>query len=112
MLDAPRPRRRVVTVFTGGPNDPGVLTWRDAQSGATSPDERISQRIEENDAALGVFDARAINLGAVEGQYGGGEAPTLDEVLIGASIVYVPAGSGIPQNGEHVAVRDADSGPG
>jgi LmbE family N-acetylglucosaminyl deacetylase len=98
----------VLTVFTGGP-EPGVLTAWDADSGVDSS-TRMQQRREENRAALALAGRKPVDLGCLEGMYGG-EGVDPDKLrphLTGTDVVYIPAGVGVEHvNKEHVLVRDA-----
>ena len=108
VLASPRADVVVVTVFTGGPHS-GLTTPWDADTGVDSA-TRMTQRVEENRAALAVAGRDGINLGLLEGQYGGGtvDPEALRPHLTAADVVYVPAGIGIRHvNSEHVVVRDA-----
>ena len=98
----------VITVFTAGP-PPGIVTDWDSDTGVDSA-TRMGQRAEENRRALALAKRSPIDLGLLEGQYGGGGADV--EVLAGhlhqADAVYVPAGIGVIHvNQEHIALRDA-----
>ena len=59
----------VVTVFTGGPDDPNLVTDWDRDTGLTSK-ERMTARIEENRAALAIAGRSPTDLGFLESQYG------------------------------------------
>lgn len=101
----------VVTVFTGSPEDPNLVTDWDRDTGLTSK-ERMAARIDENRAALAVAGRSPIDLGFLESQYGGRsiDAGVLAERLRDAELVYLPAGTGVPGgrvHPEHVLVRDA-----
>jgi LmbE family N-acetylglucosaminyl deacetylase len=99
----------VVTVFTGGPQDDRVGAW-DAENGVTSR-ERMVQRVAENEAALALAGARAVNLGLLESQYGYEDGPLgphhLRDALADAGDVYIPAGTGVERiHPDHVLVRE------
>ena len=87
----------VVTVFTGSPEDPNLVTDWDRDTGLTSK-ERMAARIDENRAALAVAGRSPIDLGFLESQYGGRsiDAGVLAERLRDAELVYLPAGTGVP----------------
>jgi hypothetical protein len=102
-------RARVVTVFTGGP-PPGTLTNWDADSGAPDSATRMEQRRSEDAAALALAGCEFDHLGLQEAQYGAGKCPpeALAPSIVGAEVVYAPAGIGEPHvNREHIVVRDA-----
>jgi hypothetical protein len=108
VLAGPTADVRVVTVFAGRP-DPGVTTSWDADTGVDSA-TRMAQRVEENQAALAVAGRAGVDLGLLEGQYGGGavDPEDLRPHLAAADVVYVPAGISLGHvNAEHVVVRDA-----
>ena len=101
----------VVTVFTGGPDDPNLVTDWDRDTGLTSK-ERMVARIEENRAALAIAGRTPTDLGFLESQYGARSFDTgvMAECLRDAELVYLPAGTGVPGgrvHGDHVFVRDA-----
>ena len=101
----------VVTVFTGGPDDPNLVTDWDRDTGLTSK-ERMTARIEENRAALAIAGRTPTDLGFLESQYGARSFDTgvMAECLRDAELVYLPAGIGVPGgrvHGDHVFVRDA-----
>ena len=101
----------VVTVFTGGPDDPSLVTDWDRDTGLRSK-ERMAARIEENRAALGIAGRIPTDLGFLESQYGARSFDTavMAECLCDAELVYLPAGIGVPGgrvHGDHVFVRDA-----
>ena len=101
----------VVTVFTGGPDDPNLVTDWDRDTGLTSK-ERMTARIEENRAALAIAGRIAdrprvpgvpVRSALVRHRCDGG-------CLRDAELVYLPAGIGAPGgrvHGDHVFVRDA-----
>ena len=98
----------VLTVFTEGPPRAGFVADWDADTGVDSS-TRMRQRADENRAALALARARPVDLGALEGIYGGGDVDrgALRPYLTGADAVYVPAGVGVEHvNREHVVVRD------
>ncbi|HLX86992.1 MAG TPA: PIG-L family deacetylase [Acidimicrobiales bacterium] len=69
---AAHPGSHVVTVFTGGPAHVWRLPAWDRSSGIFSPGANVMQvRRSEDDAALGVLDARAERLGLWDSQYRG-----------------------------------------
>ena len=101
----------VVTVFTGAPDDPNLVTDWDRDTGLTS-NERMAARIEENRAALAIAGRVPTDLGFLESQYGARSFDTgvMAECLRDAELVYLPAGIGVPGgrvHGDHVFVRDA-----
>jgi hypothetical protein len=98
----------VVTVFSGVPR-PGFVTDWDRDTGVDSA-TRMAQRADENRAALAVAGARAIDVGVLEGMYGGGvvEPADLEPFLSDADVLYVPAGVFLKgSHVEHTLVRDA-----
>ena len=97
----------VLTVFTAGP-EAGVVTEWDADSGVDSS-TRMQQRREENRAALALAGCEPVDLGSLEGMYGGDgvDADELRPHLTRADTAYIPAGVGVEHvNKEHVVVRD------
>jgi hypothetical protein len=99
----------VVTVFTQPP-PPGFLTRWDQGSGAPDSATRVEQRAAENRAALALAGARPIDVGLLEGQYGGGPVrpDELEPFIADAEVVYVPAAVFVRgTNTEHALVRDA-----
>ena len=99
----------VLTVFTEGPQQAGFVADWDADTGVDSS-TRMRRRADENRAALALAGAGPVDLGALEGIYGGGgvDRDELRPHLTGADAVYVPAGVGVEHvNREHVVVRDA-----
>jgi hypothetical protein len=99
----------VVTVFTRPPR-PGFLSRWDRGSGAQDSAARVEERAAENRAALALAGARPIDIGLLEGQYGGGPVgpDELEPYIADAEVVYVPAAVFIrSSNTEHALVRDA-----
>jgi hypothetical protein len=101
----------VVTVFTGAPDDPTLLTDWDRDTGLTSQ-ERMAGRIEENRAALALAGRAPTDLGFLESQYGARsfDSEVMAECLRAAELVYLPAGiavAGGRVHADHVFVRDA-----
>jgi hypothetical protein len=101
----------VVTVFTGAPDDPDLVTDWDRDTGVTSKG-RMAARIEENRAALSIAGRFPTDLGFLESQYGARtfDSGVMEECLRDAEIVYLPAGIGVPGgrvHDDHIFVRDA-----
>lgn len=59
----------VVTVCTGMPADPGLLTPWDRDCGFTSAAEAMRRRLQENAEALALLDCRGTELGLPDSQY-------------------------------------------
>jgi len=97
----------VVTVFTQPP-PPGFLSGWDRGSGAPDSATRVEQRAVENRAALALAGARPVDVGLLEGQYGGRPVrPELEPYIADAEVVYAPAAVFIQgSNTEHGHVRD------
>jgi LmbE family N-acetylglucosaminyl deacetylase len=100
-----------VTVFTGGPDDPKLVTDWDRDTGLSSK-ERMAARIEENRAALAIAGRIPTDLGFLESQYGthSFDPVVMAECLRDAELVCLPAGTGVPGgrvHADHVFVRDA-----
>ncbi len=101
----------IVTVFTGAPADPALVTDWDRDTGLTSH-ERMAGRIEENRSALALTGRVPTDLGFLESQYGARsfDSGVMAECLRSAELVYLPAGIAVPggrAHGDHVFVRDA-----
>ena len=101
----------VVTVFTGAPDDPTLVTDWDRDTGLTSQ-ERMAGRIEENRAALALAGRTPTDLGFLDSQYGACsfDAWVMAECLRAAELVYLPAAIAVPGgrvHRDHVLVRDA-----
>jgi len=101
----------VVTVFTGAPDDPMLVTEWDRDTGVTSQ-VRMAARLEENRAALVVAGRTPTDLGFLDSQYGARsfDSGVMAACLRAAELVYLPAGIAAPGrrvHGDHVFVRDA-----
>lgn len=67
---AGRPDAEVITVFGGLPPNPKVQTTYDAKCGFENAEKAVYYRQLENDAALALLQATAINFRFVDSQYG------------------------------------------
>jgi LmbE family N-acetylglucosaminyl deacetylase len=101
---------RVVNVCTALP-DAGTLTSWDRVCGASDSRAHMSERLEEDRAALAMVGAEPAGLGFLDTQY---RAEPLDaaelrraigDAVAGATEVWAPAGIG--DHPDHVQVRDA-----
>lgn len=101
---------RVVNVFAGLPEAGAPLAWWDRVTGADDSRERMSERFEEDRAALALAEREAVNLDLLDMQYrANGRTPAvLEEVvehLPEGGIVYAPAALGL--HGDHRLVMAA-----
>jgi len=109
---ADRPDAEVVTVFGGFPLTASrVKTPYDIKCGFENAEDAVAQRRRENDSALALLEATAINLDFPDGQYGN-ETDTeqitekLQEILSSYDYEFImcPIGLGHP---DHIKVTDA-----
>lgn len=109
---ADRPDCDVVTVFAGRPTHPNdVSTDYDKKCGFDNANDAISVRTQENDEALALLKAEAINLGFPDSQYGTKFSPEtiakpLQQIIDEGDYeaIYAPLGLGHP---DHMVVTDA-----
>jgi LmbE family N-acetylglucosaminyl deacetylase len=83
---AAHPGAVVVTVFAGNPAEYPTSPMRkwDVQSGFAPGDDVMETRRHEDDAALGLLDAKPVHLEFVEHTYNPGDRPVAPDVLVDA----------------------------
>lgn len=113
---ADRPDAEVVTVYGGFPvNAEHLTTAYDVKCGFKNAEDAVAQRQRENDQALALLEATAINLDFVDSQYESQHQPAphlsemiekLQEIVNGYNYEFImaPLGMGHP---DHVKVTDA-----
>ena len=107
------PGSTVVTVFTGVPPDPGVLTDWDSACGFASAGESLRARHEENRRALGMLRCEGRSLDLLDCQYidcPDAGMPRLTEALLSTVHELAPDAVAIPLglfHGDHIRVSDA-----
>jgi LmbE family N-acetylglucosaminyl deacetylase len=111
LLDGPGDVR-VVNVFTGAPPQGQPPGWWDRDSGATDSAVRVSERLEEDRAALALAGREGIGLDFCDEQYRDGavEVSEIRERLAASlppdPILYAPAAIGTV-GADHELVREA-----
>lgn len=112
---AERPDAEVVTVFAGMPLTPErVKTPYDLKCGFKNAQDAVAQRQRENDAALALLEATAIDLDFPDSQYKNSVTDvTVDDILVKLQkivdsgdyeYILAPLGLGHP---DHIKVTDA-----
>lgn len=109
---ADRPDCEVVTVFAGTPNNPDDLhTPYDIKCGFDNARNAVGSRVRENDNALALLEASAINLEFPDSQYGqfvnlSDVRSELQEIVNKGDyeMILAPLGLGHP---DHIQVTDA-----